>query len=82
MEKIVTDTDANKDFPKLLRETVENGDSFVVTSDGKPVAKLIPLVQDLDREAAERKKAAFLEYLRNKPAIDIGPWTRDELHED
>jgi antitoxin (DNA-binding transcriptional repressor) of toxin-antitoxin stability system len=51
-----------------------------VTSHGEPVAKIIPV--DRDVAEAERKKAAFLEYLRSKPVIDIGEWTRDELYED
>lgn len=79
MERAVTAADANREFSKLL-QAVKKGDTFVVTSHGEPVAKIIPI--DKDVAEAERKKAAFLEYLRSKPTIDIGPWTRDELYED
>ncbi|HKQ86234.1 MAG TPA: type II toxin-antitoxin system prevent-host-death family antitoxin [Candidatus Acidoferrales bacterium] len=79
MEKAVTAADANRQFSKLI-QAVKKGDSFIVTSHGEPIAKIIPIAKDL-REA-ERKKAAFLEYLRNKPVTDIGPWTRDELYEE
>lgn len=79
MEKAVTAADANRNFSKLLR-AVQDGKSFVVTSHGKPVAKLVPVEQDL--AAAKRAKAAFLKRLMAQPARDIGPWTRDELYED
>jgi prevent-host-death family protein len=37
--------DANRRFLELLR-TVKKGRSFIVTSHGKPVAKLSPVVED------------------------------------
>lgn len=79
MEKAISAADANREFSKLMR-AVKKGHSFVVTSHGEPIAKIIPAGKD-SREA-ERKKTAFLEYLRKKPVIDIGPWTRDELYEE
>lgn len=79
MEKAVTAADANREFSKLIK-AVKKGTSFVVTLHGEPIAKIIPIDKDL--RGAERKKAAFLEYLRNKPVIDIGPWNRDELYEE
>ena len=58
---------------------MRNGESIVITNHGKPVAKIIPFVtRDLVRAAA---KKILLARLRAQPAIDIGPWTRDELHE-
>lgn len=78
MGNAVSAADANRDFSKLLRE-VRNGKSVVITSHGKPVAKIVPFVaRDRVREAA---KATLLEHLRTQPAINIGRWTRDELHE-
>jgi prevent-host-death family protein len=79
MEKAITAANANRHFSKLMR-AVKKGTSFVVTSHGEPIAKIVPIDKDL--RDAERKKAAFIEYLRSKPAIDIGPWTRDDLYED
>lgn len=79
MEKAITAADANREFSKLIRD-VKKGHTFIVTTHGEPVAKIIPIAKDT--EEAERKKSAFLEYLRNKPVVDIGPWTRDELYED
>jgi prevent-host-death family protein len=79
MEKAVTAADANRKFSKLLK-AVEGGDTFVVTSHGRPVAKLVPVETDLSE--ARRAKAALLKRLRSQRARSIGPWTRDELYED
>ena len=74
----VTAADANRDFSKLLR-AVRNGDSIVITSHGKPVAKIVPFVTgDRVRDAA---KARLLARLDAQPTVNIGPWTRDELYE-
>jgi prevent-host-death family protein len=79
MDKIVSAAEANRRFSQLLR-SVREGDSYVVTAHGKPVAKIIPIRgDDTVRDAAH---AALLERLRSQPAIDIGPWTREELYED
>ena len=79
MGKTVSAADANRDFSKLLRE-VRNGDWFIITSHGKPVAKIVPFVaNDTVRNAAY---ATLLTQLRSQSATDIGRWTRDELYEN
>ncbi len=45
MEKSVSAADANRKFSELLRG-VRQGRSYVVTSHGEPVAKLVPAAQD------------------------------------
>jgi prevent-host-death family protein len=78
MGTAVTAADANRDFSKLLR-AVRGGDSFVITSHGKPVAKIVPFVtHDRVRDAA---KAALLARLRSQRAVNIGRWTREALYE-
>ena len=78
MSKAVSAADANRDFSKLLRE-VRDGGSVIITSHGRPVAKIVPFVaQDRVRAAA---KARLMARLRSQRAIDIGPWTRAELYE-
>jgi prevent-host-death family protein len=83
MEKIVSAADANRKFSDLLRG-VRKGRSYVVTSHGKPVAKLIPAETD-ERNAAVAR-AALLERLKSQPATKADKarkrWTRDELYED
>ena len=83
MEKTVSAADANRKFSELLRG-VRQGLSYVVTSHGKPVAKLIPA--DSDASRADAAHAALLRRLRSqKPARGASArlrWTRDELYED
>ena len=79
MTKAVSAADANRNFSNLLRQ-VREGRSYVVTTHGKPVAKIVPFTTD-DRVVA-RARAALLERLREEPVSDAGLWTRDELYAD
>ena len=78
MNEAVSAADANRRFSELLR-TVKKGRSVVVTSHGKPVAKISPVVED-DR-AAEGARAALFTRLRRERVVKAGPWTRDELYD-
>jgi len=79
MDKTVSAAEANRRFSVLLR-SVRDGDSYIVTAHGRPVAKIVPI----SRDNAVREKAweSLLARLRSQPVIDIGPWTRDELYEE
>jgi prevent-host-death family protein len=80
MGKAISAADANRNFSHLLRD-VREGESFVITTHGKPVAKIVPYTAH--DAVASAAKAALLERLRAQtggPAI--GKWTRDELYED
>jgi prevent-host-death family protein len=79
MEETVSAAEANREFSKLLRG-VREGNSYVVTSHGRPVAKLVPV--DQEAIAREQARERLFERLRNQPVLDIGPWTRDELYDD
>jgi prevent-host-death family protein len=79
MSKAISAADANRNFSHLLRQ-VREGRSYVVTTHGKPVAKIIPFTTD-DRVVA-RARAALLERLSDEPVVDAGRWTRDDLYED
>lgn len=78
MQRTVSAADANRRFSELLR-TVKKGGSIIVTSHGKPVAKIIPFVE---REAFEGARSALFARLRTEPAVKVGRWTRDELYDD
>ena len=78
MATSISAADANRHFSHLLRR-VREGATIVVTSHGRPVAKLVP-VEERDQVAAGAR-AALLERLHDAPVIDIGRWTRDELYE-
>jgi prevent-host-death family protein len=77
MDKAISAANANRNFSQLLRE-VREGSSYVVTSHGKPVARISPI--DLKTEQREGAKAGLLKRLRSQPVIKIGRWTRDELY--
>lgn len=79
MNKPVSAADANRRFSELLR-TVRKGRSVVVTSHGKPVAKISPVVED--NRVAEGARSALFARLRRERAVNAGRWTRDELYDD
>ena len=79
MEETISAAEANRRFSLLLRG-VREGRSYVVTSHGKPVARLIPAGQH--DAAATGARSTLLSRLEKQPVIDAGRWTRDELYED
>ena len=79
MEEAVSAAAANRKFSLLLRG-VREGRSYVVTSHGKPVARLIPAGKD--DEAAKRARETLLSRLEKQPVMNTERWTRDELYED
>jgi prevent-host-death family protein len=76
-EKAISAADANRKFSQVLRG-VKEGRRYVVTSHGRPVARIEPVRQKHNGRA----KAAMLAHLRAQPVRDIGRWTRDELYDD
>lgn len=79
MNETVSAADANRRFSSLLRG-VREGRTYVVTSHGKPVARIVPA--DEDDERAEAAWAKLLARLKKQPVLNTGPWTRDELYDD
>jgi prevent-host-death family protein len=79
MEREVSAADANRRFSKLLR-TVREGHSYVVTSHGKAVAKIVPLQEN--GGVTRGARAALIKRLRSEPLARIGRWKRGELYED
>jgi prevent-host-death family protein len=79
MEEIVSAADANRSFSLLLRG-VREGRSYVVTSHGRPVARLIPAGKH--RNVVLGARAALLSRLESQPVVNAGRWTREELYED
>ncbi len=78
MDRIVTATEANQRFSEILRD-VGAGDSFTVTSRGKPVAEITP-----PKPGNRQSKQAIREMLARMdklPGIVTGPWTRDDLYD-
>jgi prevent-host-death family protein len=82
MDETITAAEANRSFSRLLRG-VQQGQSYLVTSHGRPVARVVP--PDQDDEMTLRLRGAarrvLLERVAQQPTINIGRWTRAELYE-
>lgn len=79
MEEAVSAAEANRKFSLILRG-VREGHSYVVTSHGKPVARIVPA--DRRESIAAGARAALVSRLERQPVLNAGRWTRDELYED
>ncbi|HEY1659088.1 MAG TPA: type II toxin-antitoxin system prevent-host-death family antitoxin [Candidatus Sulfotelmatobacter sp.] len=80
MEKAISAADANRNFSRLLRD-VKEGQTYVVTSHGRPVARIAPVDRKPGKVGDSPAWRALMRRVKNQPAIDIGPWTRDELYD-
>ncbi len=79
MDRAISAADASRRFSELLR-SVKKGRSVIVTSHGRPVARISPVVED-ERAAAAARSALFAR-LRRERAVNVGRWTRDDLYND
>ena len=78
MDQMISAAEANRSFSAILRE-VREGQSFIVTSHGTPVARILPCgASEVTREAS---RAALVARLEAQPVVDVGRWWRDELYE-
>jgi prevent-host-death family protein len=78
--RMITATEANRDFSKLLEQVVE-GDTVKITKHGKVVATIIPeKAPRADLEDLKRLHMAELNSRVPIPGLQRG--TRDELYED
>jgi len=78
VDQTISAADANRSFSRILRD-VREGQTYVVTAHGKPVARIVPFIEaDASREAA---RASLMQRLADQPVTDIGPWNRDELYD-
>ena len=80
MEKRVSAADASRRFSELLRG-VRMGRRYLITSDSKAIAKLIPA--ETDDRCREAARTELLTRLKGQPASKSTKtrWRRDELYE-
>jgi prevent-host-death family protein len=80
MNKIVTASEANRSFSKLLGE-VEKGHEITVTNHGRIVARIVP---PSTPSVAEREKARerLMVHLRIQKPMNSGPWSRAEAYDE
>jgi prevent-host-death family protein len=79
----ISATEANRNFSKLLAK-VQEGAVVEITIRGEVVAEMRPVEKaDQDSEAEKQKSwEAFMERLRNQPALGVPRGSRDELYND
>lgn len=78
MSETISAAEANRQFSKILR-AVEAGESFTVTSHGRPVARIVPAADERARRSAAL--GALLERLRQQPPLNLPKMTRDEIYD-
>ncbi len=76
MERAISASDADQRFSEVLRE-VEAGETFVVTSRGRAVARISP-VDDADQQSAAIDR--LLDVLACLPRRSLSDWNRDDLY--
>ena len=76
MEKYVSATEANQRFPELVRK-VSAGDSYIVTSRGKPLIKMVPL----EKKSLKGSLEEFYAKCDARGPIITGPWKREDLYD-
>lgn len=80
-EETVSAADANRKFSHILRD-IRAGYRYVVTSHGRPVARIIPVSDRDQARAGSGARTALLDRLRRETVVSTERWTREELYED
>jgi prevent-host-death family protein len=84
MNKIVTAAEVGRNLSKLLNEA-RQGQEIIVTNHGKAIARIVPPTDEAkEKEKAARDKAwrELMDRLQKQPAMNGGPWSRDEAYDD
>jgi prevent-host-death family protein len=76
MDRYITATEANQRFSEMLRE-VGKGESYTVTSRGKPVARMVPAEED----AKPKGLSTMFDEMNKLPGLVSGPWKREDLYD-
>lgn len=79
MDKTIT-TEDFRNRPESILKDVQGGESFTVTSGGKPVARIVPASKTAEEETARKDAAwkALLTRLDQQPALNLGSWSRED----
>lgn len=78
MNGAISAAEANREFSSVLRR-VRKGQSFVVTSHGRPVARIVPF--EAGSAVSGTARAALFRRLEASPVQDVGEWSREELYD-
>jgi prevent-host-death family protein len=75
MDRAISASEANQRFSEMLRD-VQSGESFVVLSRGRPVARVVPIESGGSAKAVDD----LLAFLKTLPRVHAGPWKREDLY--
>ena len=76
MERAISASEANQHFSEMLRE-VQDGESYVVMSRGRAVARVVPVDRDAERSSVE----TLIRFLDTLPRRHAKGWTRSDLYD-
>lgn len=76
MDRAISASEANQRFSEMLRDVAE-GESFTVTSRGRPVARVTPVDRGQEQGAVEK----LLRFAETLPVRYAGDWSRADLYE-
>jgi prevent-host-death family protein len=79
VKRAISAAEANREFSAVLRG-VRRGHSYVVTSHGRPVARIVPVTSG--QEIGNAARTTLFKRLEAAPVLALPAWTRDELYED
>ncbi|RUU00951.1 type II toxin-antitoxin system prevent-host-death family antitoxin [Mesorhizobium sp. USDA-HM6] len=79
MDDTVSTADVKRKFSRILHG-VREGRSYVLVSNGRPVARIVPV--DTREGVFPPSRAALLSRLERQSLVDAGNWTRDDTYED
>lgn len=76
----ITAREANQRFSELLSKVETEGQGFVVTKHGRPVARIVPVEAEKKRLTPEQE-AALERIMTTGWSLGIGKFSRDELYD-
>jgi prevent-host-death family protein len=79
MSKTISLRDANHGFSRCIRE-VEAGEEFVITRNGQPVARLVPIGGK--RILTAEQQAALARLADTSWPLNIGRLNREEIYQE
>lgn len=79
MSKTISLRDANQGFSRCIRE-VEAGEEFLITRNGQPVARLIPVGGK--RVLTAEQEAALARLADTSWPLNIGRFNREEIYQE
>lgn len=74
MDRAISASEANQQFSEMLRD-VQDGESYVVMSRGRPVARVVPVDRNKERQSVD----GLLAFLESLPRRSVA-WTREDLY--